>query len=48
VRISLRLSRAGILAAMALTLGSVAHAQYQFDSWTIEDGLPQNSVNRTR
>ena len=24
---------------------ATSHAQYRFDSWTTEDGLPQNSVN---
>ena len=28
-----------------LAVGPLAHAQPRFDSWSIEDGLPQNSVN---
>jgi signal transduction histidine kinase/ligand-binding sensor domain-containing protein len=39
-----RLTRAGLLAAAVLAPTAV-HAQGRFDSWSIEDGLPQNSVN---
>ena len=37
--------RAAIVAAAALAPGTAAHAQYQFDRWSVEDGLPQASVN---
>ena len=48
--LSVRLSYSRLLFAVSLclallcTLASNATAQYQFDSWTIENGLPQNSV----
>ena len=37
--------RGWALTACLLAAGSPAQAQSRFDSWTIEDGLPQNSVN---
>ena len=40
-----RVFRRGALAIAMLALGSEAHATPRFDSWAIEDGLPQNSVN---
>jgi ligand-binding sensor domain-containing protein len=33
------------VAVLAGSIGVVAQPRYQFDHWTIDDGLPQNSVN---
>ena len=40
-----RVFRRGAWAIAMLALGSEAHATPRFDSWTTENGLPQNSVN---
>jgi ligand-binding sensor domain-containing protein len=40
-----RVFRRGAWAIAMLALGSEAHATPRFDSWAIENGLPQNSVN---
>src|SRR5258705_11817891 len=37
--------RAGVLLAMLCLVPHECTAQFQFDSWTTENGLPQNSVN---
>jgi len=37
--------RAGVLIALLWLAPRPAAAQFQFDSWTTENGLPQNSVN---
>lgn len=41
----LQLQRAGLLGCVFLFACSLVHAKYRFDSWTAENGLPQNSVN---
>jgi len=42
-------SRSGLLFCLFLILGGSqsAHAQYRFDHWTTDNGLPQNSVHGT-
>jgi signal transduction histidine kinase/ligand-binding sensor domain-containing protein len=40
-----RVFRRGAWAIAVLVLGAEAHARPRFDSWAIENGLPQNSVN---
>lgn len=42
---STRVLRGGAWALACLVVALEAHAQPRFDSWTIESGLPQNSVN---
>jgi signal transduction histidine kinase/ligand-binding sensor domain-containing protein len=37
--------RTSVFAVVLLALAPTADAQLQFDSWTTENGLPQNSVN---
>ena len=37
--------RTSVFAVVLLGLAPPAHAQLRFDSWTTENGLPQNSVN---
>ncbi|MGE0884026.1 MAG: two-component regulator propeller domain-containing protein [Blastocatellales bacterium] len=39
------LIRVGFCSVILFSLANQAFAQYQFDSWTTEDGLPQNSIN---
>jgi len=39
------LGRSLLLAALVLGLGAEARGQALFDRWSVEDGLPQNSVN---
>jgi ligand-binding sensor domain-containing protein len=43
--VTLAALRASVFAVVFLALASPAHAQLRFDSWTTENGLPQNSVN---
>jgi hypothetical protein len=40
--------RAGVLLAMLWVVPSRAAAEFQFDSWTTENGLPQNSGSLLR
>jgi ligand-binding sensor domain-containing protein len=41
----LKTQRAVLLSCVFLFACSLVHAKYRFDSWTAENGLPQNSVN---
>jgi len=40
-----QIARAGVVIALLWLTPRQAAAQFQFDSWTTENGLPQNSVN---
>jgi ligand-binding sensor domain-containing protein len=40
-----RLAPFGVLVILLFSFTPIALAQYQFDSWTTENGLPQNSIN---
>lgn len=40
-----RLTGFGVWLIFSFAFAPDALAQYQFDSWKTEDGLPQNSIN---
>jgi len=37
-----------LLAVVTIVWANIAHAQYRYESWTTDNGLPQNSVNDIR
>jgi signal transduction histidine kinase/ligand-binding sensor domain-containing protein len=43
--VTLAALRISVFALALVALGLPAHAQLRFDSWTTENGLPQNSIN---